>query len=202
MSKAASRWHADVGGSGDHGIGRRIAAYGASADPRTALANFVALLVASSQPVYPLYLYWTVSETIWPSLVTFLSMPFFLAVPALARRHDRAGRALMVLAGIGNTLLCAKAFGVASGVEVFLIPCALLALVLFRPSERWTAWPLAALALGPYLLLHDRYGAPLHPYTAEEYAAFARLNFMSAASVVVLVGYRLAGLLGENDGAA
>lgn len=177
-----------------------LRAYGAHPDGRTAIANVVALLVASSQPFYPFYLYWTVSETICPSWVTFLSFPFFLAVPAVSRRHSVAGRALLVLTGIANTVICAKAFGVASGVEAFLIPCLALAMVLFRPSERVLSWSLAAVGLAAYLLLHDRYGAPLHVYGASEYAAFARLNFMSAAGLTVYLGHRLVTLVAEAEG--
>lgn len=180
------------------GMAERIRAYATHPDGRTALANFVALLVASSQPFYPVYLYWTASTTIWPSLLTFLSTPFFLAVPALARRNALAGRALLVLAGIGNTILCAKVFGTASGVEVFLIPCLALALLLFRPTERLVAWSLGALALGAYLLLHDRYGAPLHLYDAAEQSALARLNFTSAATLTALLAHRVSGLLADE----
>src|SRR5215217_933957 len=83
-------------------------------DPRVAAANVIALLVASNQPFYPLYLFWLVSEDITPAWFTFLSTPFFLAVPEVARRSSVAGRALLPLAGIGNSVLSAWLFGVPS----------------------------------------------------------------------------------------
>ena len=115
-----------------NGLKRVIAAIGAYAahpDPRAAIANTIALVIVSNQPFYPLYLYWAVSPTISPSYVTFLSTPFFAAVPAAMRRSPLLGRSLLLMAGIGNTLLCRVAFGPGSGVEVFLFPCLVLALL-------------------------------------------------------------------------
>ena len=68
-------------------------------DPRVASCNPIALLVASNQPFYPLYVYFTVSPHIAPTLLTFLSTPFFVAVPALSRRSPVFGRALLPLTG-------------------------------------------------------------------------------------------------------
>jgi len=175
---------------------RMIAAIGAYAghpDPRAAIANTVALVIVSNQPFYPLYLYWVVSPAIAPSYVTFLSTPFFAAVPAAMRHRTLFGRSLLLVAGIGNTLLCRIAFGAASGVEVFLFPCLMLALLLFRRSERAFALGFAALAFVAYLLPAAFFGAPLHLYEPVEYAALQRLNFLSAASLTVLIGWLFAG---------
>ena len=183
-------------------IGKASAAfrrYAHHPDPRVAMGNTVALLVASNQPFYPLYLYWTVSETIWPALGTFLSTPLFLAVPALSRRNDRLGRALLPLAGIANTLLCCKLFGVASGVEIFLIPCAALAMLLVRPAERWIGFALVGVATAAYFGLHDRYGAPAHLYSSAEYAAFTSLNVFSASALTALVALMASNLLSEAE---
>lgn len=178
------------------GVLRRYASH---RDPRVAAANAIALLVASNQPFYPLYLYWLVSDRITPALFTFLSTPFFLAVPALARRHSVAGRALLPLAGIGNTVLCAWIFGVRSAVEVFLIPCAVIAFLVFRPRERLFSLVLSGIALGVFLLLNGRYGAPFVAYTADEYAAFARLNGMSAGMLTVFVALLFSNVLAEAE---
>jgi hypothetical protein len=180
-----------------------LKAYSDHPDPRVATANFFALLVASNQPFYPLYLYWTVGPDIGPSAWTFLSTPFFLAVPALSRRNTLFGRALLPMAGIANTLLCAKVFGVASGVEIFLLPCAVLALLIFRPHERWiAAFPLAGVCFLAYLLFHDSYGAPVHLYTAAEYAALLRLNMMSAAALTACTALVFSTLLAEAETAS
>jgi len=51
------------------------------------------------------------------SFVTFLSTPFFLAVPAVARRSSLLDAAMLPIAGIATTVLSAKGrFGAASGV--------------------------------------------------------------------------------------
>jgi hypothetical protein len=172
-----------------------ISAYAAHPDPRAAIANTVALVIVSNQPFYPLYLFWAVSPVVTPSYVTVLSTPLFAAVPAAMRRSALFGRSLLLVAGIGNTLLCRVAFGVGSGVEVFLFPCLVLALLLFRRSERLFALGFAALAFIAYLLPSAVLGAPLHLYEPDEYAALQRLNFLSAASLTVLIGWLFAARL-------
>ena len=157
-------------------------------DPLVASSNLVALVVLWNQPFYPLYVWLGVSDVIWPSLFTFLSTPFFLAVPLLARFRPLASRVLLPLVGTANTLVCAKVFGVASGVEVFLIPCALIPCVFFHPSERWISLALIALPFLAYLGLHGSYGEPVHVYSPEEYSAFLTMNALSAAMLTVFVG--------------
>lgn len=173
-----------------------IGAYAADPDPRAAIANAVALVIVSNQPFYPLYLYWAVAPVVTPSYVTFLSTPLFAAVPAAMRRNSLFGRSLLLAAGIGNTLLCRVAFGAGSGVEVFLFPCLMLALMLFRRSERAFALGFAALAFVAYLLPAAMLGTPLHFYEPDEYAALQHLNFLSAASLTALIGWLFAARLG------
>lgn len=175
-----------------------LRAYATHDDPPTAMANLVALVVVWNQPFYPLYILWGVSPVIWPAYFTFLSTPFFAAVPAVSRRSATGGRVLLCLAGLGNTALSAKVFGVASGVETFLIPCALLAVVLFRPKERLIALALVALALGAYLL-RGHYGAPAHVYSTEEYEALFKLNALSVATLTVFIGLLVAGRMAELE---
>lgn len=177
------------------GVRQAIAAYAHNDDPLAATANTVALLVASSQPFYPLYVYWSVGPVIWPTFFTFLSTPLFLAVPALNRANTTAGRALLPLAGIANTVLSTAAFGVGAGTEIFLIPCALLAALLFRPDERLPAVGLVGLAVAVFLMLHTRYGAPLHTYSPEEYRNFLSLNAMSAGLLTAIIGFMAATMI-------
>lgn len=176
-------------------IWRRISAYAAHDDPLVAACNLIALAIAANQPFYPLYVYWTVSEHIAPTFFTFLSTPLFLAVPAVARRWPMLGRGLLPLTGIANTALSAQIFGTASGVEIFLIPSALIATTFFRPSERLVVLALVGLALFTYLGLGGYYGAPMHLYSPAEYQAFIRLNAMSAGTVTVFIGLIASGLM-------
>ena len=179
-----------------------IRAYAHHPDPRVAAANVISLLVASNQPFYPLYLFWLVSTDITAAWFTFLSTPLFLAVPAVARWNSVAGRALLPVAGIGNTVLSAWLFGTASAVEIFLVPCGIIALLLFRPRERVAGLALTALAFGVFLLLHDAYGHPFARYDAAQYAALARLNLVSAGMLTAFVTILFSGLLAEAERSA
>ncbi|MCR6497639.1 hypothetical protein MUO32_01215 [Shinella sp. CPCC 101442] len=179
-----------------------VRTYARHPDPRVAAANIISLLVASNQPFYPLYLLWFVGSDIKPAWFTFFSTPFFLAVPAVARWNTLAGRALLPLAGIGNTVLSAWLFGTPSAVEIFLIPCGVIALLLFRPTERLVGLSLAGLAFGAFLLLHGVYGQPLAHYDATEYAALARLNIMSASALTAFVALLFSNMLSEAERSA
>jgi hypothetical protein len=176
---------------------RRVAAYAANTDPRVASCNTIALVVASNQPFYPLSVYFAVSQHIAPTLLTFLSTPFFLAIPLISRRSPVLGRALLPLTGLANVVVSAKAFGAASGVGIFIIPCALIAAAFFRPSERIFAVTLLALALAIFLGIDSRVFAPLHAYSQSEYAVFVRLNALSAGALVAFLGLILSGLVRE-----
>jgi len=177
---------------------RRLAAYAAHDDPMVAACNSIALVVAFNQPFYPLYVYWVVSEHIWPTFFTFLSTPFFLAVPLLARRSSAAGRALLVLAGIANTILSAQVLGPASGVEIFLIPCALIAATFFRASERLIAFTLIGCAMLAYFGMDGVHGGAVACSSAVEHRAFLRLNAMSAGTLTVFIGFVASGMLSRR----
>jgi len=176
-------------------IWRRVAAYAAHEDPRVAGCNTIALMVASSQPFYPLYVYWSVSPDIAPTFMTFLSTPFFVAVPAVSRRWPALGRGLLPLTGMANVLVSAKAFGAASGVAIFLLPCALIAAAYFRPSERIVALGLTAAALAIFIVIEGQAFEPVHIYSPAEYAAFVRLNALSAGALVALIGLLLSAVV-------
>ena len=124
----------------------RLRAYPGNPDERIAACNMIAMVVAWSQPTYPLYLHWFVGGDAWVACITFLSTPVFLAVPFVSRRHPLAGRALLPVAGIGNSVLSHWAFGAASGVDWFLLPCAIIPVLAFRRSEWRVAVTLVALA--------------------------------------------------------
>ncbi|CAH1669500.1 hypothetical protein [Chelatococcus asaccharovorans] len=175
----------------------RVAAYADHSDPMVAACNLIALVVASNQPFYPLYVFWMVSDHVWPTFFTFLSTPLFLAVPALARRWPVAGRALLPIAGLGNTVVSAKVFGPASGVEIFLIPCALISATFFRSSERQISFLLIGATFLIYFGLHGLYGTPAHLYSPTEYFSFSRLNAMSAATLTIFIGLIASGLISQ-----
>jgi hypothetical protein len=169
---------------------RRLRDYAAHPDPLAAACNRIALLVASNQPFYPLYLWWIVGGDWRVSCWTFLSTPFFAAAPAMARRNPLAGRAMVPLTGIANGILSTKAFGEASGVELFLIPCGLIACLAFRRSELRVAIALLVATIGAGLL-HGHYGAPFGRFEASEYGHFLRLNATSVAALSAVILWSL-----------
>ena len=130
-------------------------------------------------------------------MLTFLSTPFFLAVPAISRGDLPVfGRALLPLTGLANVVVSAKAFGAASGVAMFIVPCALIAAAFFRPSERVFAFALLALALAIFLGI-DSYAAGPDPPTTRRpnTRPSSRLNALSASALVTLLGLMLSGLM-------
>ena len=166
-----------------------IKAYVAHADPLARACNVIALVVAANQPFYPLYVLWLMGHGVIPTLLTFLSTPFFVAVPLLARRSSRWGRAMLVLAGMANTILATKIFGQPSGVELFLMPCIMIAAAFFRASEGAIAIALVTLGLGIFLGLDGRYGAPICQCSAADEKALLSLHALSAGTLVIFIGF-------------
>jgi hypothetical protein len=164
-----------------------IAAYAHSDDPLAAASNFIALVVVGNQPFYPLYVRLFVGDDNWSSLLTFLSTPFFLAIPYVARRSSLAGRVMLPLIGAANSFFCAKIFGQASGVELFLCPCAMIAGMTFRATDRKAMLGVIGILFVGFIILHDRYGAPIHSFSEKEYAHFLSMNAVSVAALIALI---------------
>lgn len=164
-----------------------IAAYSRSNDPLAAASNVIALCVVGNQPFYPLYVWWAVGDDGWASFLTFLSTPFFLAIPWIARRSSLLGRAMLPMVGIANTVLSAKAFGAASGVALFLLPCAMIAGMGLRAHERKVMLGILGLAALAFALIENELGAALHDFSAEQYGRFVTLNAWSVAGLTGLV---------------
>lgn len=161
-----------------------LTTYLAHEDPYAGIANTAAFIVWSNQPTYPLYVAWLVGQNAWPSLLTWLSTPVFVAVPLLARCNSLAGRSLLVVAGLANSVLSLKAFGPASGIAWFFVPCLVIALFFFRLRE-WPVILLLVAVTGLCALSVGRLGAPLHQFTATEYASLTRLNIYSVTALTL-----------------
>jgi hypothetical protein len=179
-------------------IVQRFTAYVHSDDPLVAASNIVALVVAFNQPFYPLYIRWFVGDDHGASLVTFFSTPLFLAVPAVARRSSLAGRALLPVVGILNTLTSTLAFGAASGVELFLCPCVMIAGMSLRQNERATMLVIVGLALAVFGLLDGKTVAASTLFSSSEYASLLSLNAWSVAMLTAFVALRYSSAITES----
>lgn len=175
----------------------RVRQYADNPDPLAQVAGTVALVVASNQPFYPLYLHAIVGKQALPAWLTLLTTPLFMAVPAVARRNSLAGRAMLPIVGTANTVFCVKLIGVATAVELFLLPCILLAAILFRTRERLTMVPVLLVPFAAYFLLDGRLGAPLQIFEAGSYASIVALHAVSVASLTALIGFMFASILSE-----
>jgi len=160
----------------------------ANPDPLANAAGTIAMVVAVNQPFYPLYLHAIVGSAAWPAWLTLLSTPFFAAIPAVMRRHSLTGRAMLPVVGVLNTMLCAKLFGLASAVELFFLPCILLAAMLFRPDERAIMVPILLTPVLAYLALDSNLGPPLQVFSPEEYRSIVAVHAVSVAGLTALIG--------------
>jgi hypothetical protein len=172
--------------------------YASNKDGLAAAGNLVALVLAGNAPFYPLYVVFVAGAGGMPwLLLTMASFPFFFAVPAIARRNSLAGRIALALVTTLNTVFCSWLLGEAAGTELFLLPCATLASLLFRRSERLLMLPLAGLPVAAYLLLHGRYPAPPFLYPPDAYASLFSMNAVSAGMISIFIGIVFVGLFSE-----
>ena len=167
----------------------RLRAYRDNPDPLAVLANTVALVIAGNQPFYPLYLHAIVGFAAWPAWLTLLTMPLFAAVPAVARLHPLAGRMMLPMVGVANGVLAVKLIGLDTAVELFLLPCVLLATILFRPHERLAMAVALACPFAAYFVFDPAVGAPLAAYSGAEYRAIINMHAFSVASLFALIGF-------------
>jgi hypothetical protein len=178
---------------------RRLQRYQAHPDPLVATGNFIAVTVGTNQPFFPIYGFLVIGRDAWPAYAGVLSMPFFLAVPWLARRRPLAGRALLLLAGSANVVLMTWAMGEASALELFFVPCATIAALLFRRTERLVMLALVGLPLLLYFVTRGHYPAPWVAYTEAESAGLRSLNAASVAGFIGFIGVLFGNLLAAAE---
>ena len=181
------------------GVVERTCAIVQQPDRSTAVANLVALVVGFNGPLYPLYIVAMLGAAGWPSFLTCVSSPGFFAVPWLSRRHPLAGRAALPVIGTLHTVWAAKVLGVDSGVDLFFLPCIVLAALLFRPRERWLRLFVMAFTLAPVLLPRWVYGKPVLRLSADDASRLASLNLGCVALLMGLITLQFAGLLSRGE---
>jgi hypothetical protein len=168
---------------------RRLTGYTAHDDPGAATGNMIALVIAGNGPFYPLYAMALIGWAAWPAWLTMLSSPFFAAVPWAMRRNARVGRVMLLLVGTANTVWCTKLLGQGTQVDLFLLPCVVLAALLFLREPWWLRLPMLALPVAAFVLLPDFYGAALVPFSAADAARMVALNRYSVAVLTGFLGW-------------
>ncbi len=83
---------------------------------------------------------------------------------------------------------CSCACGVPSGTELFLMPCAMVAALLFRRSERSLMIVLTLLQLGVSYLLRGHAPVPLDQYDIDAASWLFTLNAISVGVLISLLG--------------
>ena len=167
---------------------------GAEGDARAAVVAATAWLIVANKPFYPLWVGWVAGDGLaaWPTVAT---LPAYAAIALLARRHSLTARLALPIVGAIDTLLATKLFGAASGTELFLVPCLLLAVVAFNADEEalWSRGLLVGLG-GVFVAARVGLGAALGPWSGEAAAALLGLNAFSVAGLSFFLGWRFAGI--------
>ena len=163
--------------------------YVAHQEAAARMCNVIALVIVANQPFYPLYVWAALGRSEPWTLLTFLSTPFFAAVPFVSRQHPRLARLMLVLAGIANTGLATGIFGPQSGVLLFLLPCVLIVAVCFQEEKRLMS--IGVLALPPvlFLVLRNWPGPPWCGCSAAEVSSLTSLHALSVSALVILIGF-------------
>jgi hypothetical protein len=165
----------------------------AGRDARTAACVSVAWIVLINKPIYPLYVLGLIgAPAAVASCATLLLAPLYAAVPLIARRSGWSARFALPIVGLADTLYETKVFGPASGAELFLFACALLAIVGFGAAEARFSRGLTIVVFLAYAVLHGRLGAPLEAWSADDAARLLELNAFSVASLTAFIGLRFA----------
>jgi hypothetical protein len=173
------------------------ASYIGHPDPLMQAANVMAFMIGTNQPFYPIYLAFIVGSGAWRALPLILSMPFFLAVPLLARRSPLAARLLLLVVGIGNIVVAIAMIGSRSGLAALFLPSAALAAAVFRARERVAMLAMVGFAGAGWLFTN---GMGPDVFTDAQYASLQRLNAMSAIGLCGFIGIVWANALRQIEG--
>jgi hypothetical protein len=171
-----------------------MAALRADPDPMTPATVTVAWVVAANKPFYPIYIWWLVGSGVQASLATLIALPFLVAIARLARRSSLAARMALPIVGTLDTLLATKLFGQASGTELFLAPCVMLAALSFTASEKWFQRGLAVSILCAFALAHYTLGEAFHAWSDAELRTLLNLNASAVACLMTFIAIRYAGI--------
>ena len=157
-----------------------------------AVVTSVAWIVAANKPFYPLYIAYLAPAGFGASAITLLSFPVYVLV-GMRGRLAPALLWLVPAAGAADALLAQKAFGAGAGLEAFLAPCAVLAVLVGRERGIWVGRFMLALFGALFLFLHQWRQPPLAALDAEALAHLRDLNLYSVVGLMFFIGWRALG---------
>jgi hypothetical protein len=100
---------------------------------------------------------------------------------------------------VANVVFCSMMLGEAAGVQLLFLPCGMLAAMLFTWRERFVMLAMTALPLVAWLMTRGRLDIPLVRFPPEAYASLFTLNAVSAGSLMVFLGWLLAGISRSDE---
>ncbi|WP_374638683.1 hypothetical protein [Agrobacterium salinitolerans] len=167
----------------------------AATDDLTKATLTVVWVIILNKPFYPLYVWYLVdADAAVTSLVTLLSVPFFLLILLLAKQSHLAARLALPLVGTLDTLFETAIFGHRSGTEFFFAACIMLATISFRADEKRWQYATAILVFIAFFCSRTFLGAGLQSWSADDLATLLNLNAFSAAGLMAFIALRYAGL--------
>lgn len=167
-------------------------------DPLTAATLTVAWVIILNKPFYPLTIWWLVGTGVQASLVSVISMVFFLAIPLLARRSTLAARVALPLIGTTDTIFETKLFGTGSGTELFFAACIMLVALSFRQRERLWQVGMTGVVFAGFLWTRYMIGDAWHIWSEPDLAKLFNLNAFAVACLTAFIALRYDGLNRED----
>lgn len=172
---------------------------GRDLDALTRATVTVAWLIAVNKPFYPLYVWYLAGDAFHVALGSLISLPFFVAIPFLARFSARAARIALPVVGTCDTFFETRLLGQGSGTELFFAACIMLAALSFQARERWFQRGVVAFVAAGFILSRAL-GAEAPPAFSDAYlSVLLQLNIFAVASLMVFLAIRYGGLRNASE---
>ena len=98
------------------------------------------------------------------------------------------------MTGAANTMIGVWALGPGTGVDLLLLPCLLLATLLFGAGEAWLSLAAGAVTVLAYLVVEGAVAGPQPRFPPTTLASLYALHLGATACLIVIIG-RLAATL-------
>lgn len=167
-------------------------------DALTAASVTVAWVIVANKPFYPPTIWWLVGNGVEAAWWSVLSMPFFLAIPFIAKKSPLAARIALPVIGTVDTVFETKLFGTASGTELFFAACIMLVALSFRATEKLWQIGLTGFVFAGFLTTRYLAGDALHVWSAQDLAKLFNLNAFAMACLTAFIALRYSGIRGAD----